>query len=508
MMLFRRIPEKVQTIFHGLTATLMLMSLSVLTMPQCQAQTTKTVDLELNGSWDMTTVQENPHKGWYHHYYDDGGWRYLTKADSDLDNFPGMHHIYMRLPWSKLEPQNGVYDWSLIDNVINKWGPKGYTFSFRVTCKETDLYWATPEWVKNAGGGGKEVTAPWGPKAWQPDYADPEFLYYLERFHQQFANRYASRGDVEYIDVGSYGDWGEGHHYGSSGNGNTTSHTLATVKEHINIYKRKYPSKLLMISDDFVTDRPGSQTSGEQKEIADFIVNNGLTFRDDSINVRYYVDTYPSTYSVRSPWLFQRVYDSKPTLLEQDHYQNCLNAATWTKPNGVTAGRSVLENAIRLTRATYVGFHGYADTFLQDNPVVARELYNIMGYWYFLKTAVVPTSHKRGTAQDYKFTWLNRGAAKCYYPYRVRVRFEGNGKTYTFTAPTSSSNNRNWQPGVTFLENYRITLPTTLTAGTYTVKVRIIEDLPSPTPDRNIKLGLKNPDANGFYPVTTISVTN
>jgi hypothetical protein len=47
----------------------------------------KTVDLKPH--WDETTVLRNPHKGWYHHYFDNGIRNYLPQNDAELEAVPG-----------------------------------------------------------------------------------------------------------------------------------------------------------------------------------------------------------------------------------------------------------------------------------------------------------------------------------------------------------------------------------------------------------------------------------
>ena len=76
----------------------------------CQDSSTSTIDLK--SEWDTSRVLENPHKGWYHHHLDNGIERYLIEDESVLDRFPGMDHLYVRLAWSFLEPEEGHFDWS------------------------------------------------------------------------------------------------------------------------------------------------------------------------------------------------------------------------------------------------------------------------------------------------------------------------------------------------------------------------------------------------------------
>jgi hypothetical protein len=167
--------------------------------------------------WDESKVCNNPHKGWYHHYYDNGLANYgsLLKEGDFLEDFPGLNHIYLRLAWSYLEPVEGEFHWDVIDRIIDPWVSKGYGIAFRITCKETtkDQIFAAPKWVMDAGAKGEYFSNPWskGWKNWEPDYGDPIFLEKLENFHKAFAERYDRKPWVEYIDIGSYGDWGEGH---------------------------------------------------------------------------------------------------------------------------------------------------------------------------------------------------------------------------------------------------------------------------------------------------------
>ena len=141
---------------------------------------------DLTPNWDRESVLENPDKGWYHHYYDNGIDRYLPKSDADLEAIPGLDHLYLRLAWSFLEPKDGQYDWAVIDRVIEKWVAKGYGISFRITCRETGLRYAVPRWLVDRGVPGNYFEN-WGLQTFEPDYGNPIFLEYLERFHRAFA---------------------------------------------------------------------------------------------------------------------------------------------------------------------------------------------------------------------------------------------------------------------------------------------------------------------------------
>src|SRR5210317_1820900 len=124
------------------------------------------VKVNLEDKWDTERPIANPDKGWYHHMIDNGIHKYLIQDEKDFTEFPGMDHLYLRLAWAFLEPEEGKYDWSYIDDIIDKYQPLGYKFSFRISCKETGpaptsvpyevdgIRYATPYWVKLAGAKG------------------------------------------------------------------------------------------------------------------------------------------------------------------------------------------------------------------------------------------------------------------------------------------------------------------------------------------------------------------
>ena len=123
---------------------------------------------DLVNLWDTVRPLANPDKGWYYHMFDNGIHKYLIQDEKDLTKFPGMDHLYLRLAWAFLEPEEGKFDWSYIDNIVDNYVPMGYGISFRISCKETGqvkeavpteingIRYATPYWVVQAGARGIE----------------------------------------------------------------------------------------------------------------------------------------------------------------------------------------------------------------------------------------------------------------------------------------------------------------------------------------------------------------
>ena len=184
---------------------------------EAQEATTIVVEPRDNGQ-----ALVNPDMGWTMHFYSNIISNYGSQlAPSDtLNDFPGLSTVYLRLPWSFLEPAEGQFDWSVVDTPAQRWIAQGKRVAFRISCCESWMRYATPEWVEQAGAKGHNFTVGKGVDEhgpfWEPVYDDPVFLEKLEKFLAVFAKRYDGNPHVAFIDVGSFGVWGEGHCWAST----------------------------------------------------------------------------------------------------------------------------------------------------------------------------------------------------------------------------------------------------------------------------------------------------
>lgn len=149
----------------------------------CAAQESKCVVHPANHGRALV----NPQMGWTFHHYSNIIRNYGSRLEpSDtLDDFPGLSAVYLRLPWSFIEPEEGVFNWSIVDTPAQRRIAKGKQVAFRFSCTESWLRYATPKWVQDAGAKGYNFTPGKlqedGPY-WEPDYGDPVFLQKLEQF--------------------------------------------------------------------------------------------------------------------------------------------------------------------------------------------------------------------------------------------------------------------------------------------------------------------------------------
>lgn len=461
---------------------------------------------------DATRVLVNPHKGWYHHYPDNNPNKYVIARDADLLEFPGMDHLYLRLAWSYLEPSEGSFDWSIIDRLVEKWTAHGLGIAFRISCKETstdriEQQYATPRWVKEAGARGGhyragETVGPDGP--WEPVWDDPVFLEKLDRFLAAFAARYDHQPWVRYVDVGSIGDWGEGHAWA----GSRKVLSFATRKLHVDLHLRHFKRAPLVISDDYVQ---ALADPAERDALHRHILARGISYRDDSIMVNGYFTHSSDRFTVRSPEYFADAYRRTPTVLELEHYGKVKQLGNWdVRPDSAAAkfgngktGADFFRGALELLHATYIGYHGDARQWLDDNPALTRELLNRCGYWLFPLSIEFPATTVAGTAVPFRLTLANRGVAPPYQPYELRLKLSDGRTTRVEIVGRSGPS---WLPEAPILVDGELRLPADLKPGRCTVSLGLFDR--SSGKDRTVEWALQPAlrDSEGYFRVAEIAL--
>ena len=358
----------------------------------------------------------NPSMGWTMHFYSNVPTNYgaqLSPADT-LDDFPGLSTVYMRLPWAVLEPEEGKYNWAILDTPAQRWIAKGKRIALRLTCSENWMKYATPEWVKNAGAKGTFYEFNKGRVAqsdtWDPFFDDPVFLKKLDAFLAAVAKRYDGNPNVEFIDIGSYGMWGEGHTHMSS-----LQDSFEIQKIHIDLHLQHVKKTLLCISDDFA----GYITPGLHFPITDYALSRGVTLRDDSILVN------PPPNAWCHDGMAQAFWPKLPVILEHEHYAG-------SKARGAWDGALLLK-AVEDYHASFMSIHGGPRNILSENRQAIDNINQRMGYRLqplevtWLKNAKigeVPGIYQQDSAvtdktnihQGFKvkWTWANKGVAPCY----------------------------------------------------------------------------------------------
>ncbi len=340
----------------------------------------------------------NPGMGWAFHHYDNNIERYglhLEPSDT-VDDFPGASVIYLRLAWSYIEPEEGRFNWSIVDTPAQRWIDKGFQVAFRFSCAESSRNqpYATPKWVRDAGAKGYHFTPRKGidesSPMWEPDYDDPVFLAKLDNFLAAAAARYDGNPEVAFIDVGSFGVWGEGH----TGATTRLPYNANTVKTHLDLHQKHFKKTLLAANDDFSNHGRGLETLHYARKL-------GMTLRDDSVLVNCGDKAYHHAYVSDLFW------PHLPVVLEMEHYGSSVKKGCWEDG-------SLFLKAIEEYRAAYATVHWYPREFYQKNKKLVDDINMRLGYRLQLLEVSWPAELAAGDPLTIGYRWRNAGVSPCY----------------------------------------------------------------------------------------------
>ena len=341
---------------------------------------------------DNGLALRNPGMGWQLYYYSNVLANYGSQlAPEDIvEEFPGMNVVFLRLPWSFLEPERDSFNWEIIDTPAQRWLQTGRQVALCISATENWTRQGTPQWVFDEGAKAYEVNG-----FLEADYDDPVFLRAVDHIVGKMAERYDGDPGVAYVAIGHFGMWGEGHTVLT-----TPVHKkewgFKTQRKYIDIYARHFRRTQLCLSDDFAGhDRPGARF-----RITDYAFRKGVTLWDCSILVQ------PSPRSWYHSEMAQLFWPSMPVILEHEHYGGSVARGAWDK--------ELLLKAVEDYHASYMSIHWWPREELEANRDIIDRINRRMGYRINMTEASWPTTIRKNEPFRIRSKWRNVGVAPCY----------------------------------------------------------------------------------------------
>ncbi|MCX7886591.1 MAG: DUF4832 domain-containing protein [Verrucomicrobiae bacterium] len=439
---------------------------------------------------------DNPGIGWqtFHHT--------RTKDPNLPPWIPSTVH-YARWSWAELEPTPGALNTEFLDNALRETRAAGQKLAFRIMCcssrKDRPYH---PAWLKAAGG--RELTADLRSVSPLPipDFDDPLTLDLHLQFIQRLGQRYDGHPDLDHVDLGSIGWWGEWHLSGSkTAKLPTVPNCMKVVDAYLAAFKK---TPLLMLI--------GAPVPCLQHAIA-----HGAGWRADCLGDmggfskkwNHMRDYYPPR--VKNPRI-QQAWKTAPIA-----WESCWDIRKWTEERWPL--RYIFNYALAFHASLFNNKSAPLPNADHLRPELERFLRKL-GYRLLLLELAHPASAKPGTNLRLSMKWQNTGSAPCYKPYRLAYKLtDTNNFNRTFL---SSITVNHWLPGSVELDTEEflkdpkepppgpvytvdddLPLPANLPAGQYTLSVAVVApETASPV----VKLAIKGRDPDGWYPLSKIRI--
>lgn len=320
--------------------------------------------------------------------------------------------------WNKLNPQKGVYDWTELDKLLDALDEHNMGYALRVLPytpspingdnTPIEKYDWTPNFVYELGA--KKVTATLqgkGYKAQVPVWDDPIYLQAAKDFGTALAEKYDGDPRIEYIDIRSFGEWGEWHASHLDGSEMPSAEIeMDMLKHYASVFKK---TQLVL----------PSNGSGE---VYTYALSLGITKRDDGfIGIPGRPDSLVRAYKANLPTIAENIAGYTTMLKYTDVVPG--NYYKWTPQRWV--------DAITTAHLTYYVLDQDSDggeAFYRDNKALADSMTHVIGYNFKVEQAELLTiSNEKETTNTLNITVKNTGVAPCFFDVYLVAEFV-NGK--------------------------------------------------------------------------------
>lgn len=435
---------------------------------------------------DTTNVLRNPGTGWVMYAPEVGD--PFPNADEFWKNVgpysDASSVVYMRIPWSRLEPTEGRYAWNEDANfisMIKQAKEHGQRLAFRVIMDSQDGHQqATPEFVFKAGA--KGYGAPSNRSLKTPYVTDPVFRTKYENFVKAFGEQFDDPDVVDFVDTNTIGYWGEMHSVQGM-NGAQGKETLRWLGD---LYRDSFKNVLLALN-----FAPGFSYDDLDEQL-----DAGSIMRRDSLgSTQWFPQDQKDAIASRFP---------DTILVGENCYQSFTVRATSCdasfKDNSATPYRAMLERVVKDAKdlhSNYLDLRNQPDvkTWVVDNPDLVTDFAVNGGYRLAPTSVSFPTNLPAANpAASISATWANSGVGRLpndnpqwNFKYQVSYALLDQSTGTPVYQVQSEADPGSWLKGTPF-EDTTAFAPTGVPAGSYDFAVSIVDTTKNSEPA--IKLAL------------------
>lgn len=380
----------------------------------------------------------NPHKGCctFQHFNGDDlfpGKRWSEEGPTEFpparkpvaDGYLPTTVAYCRWFWRLMEPEQGQYDFSMIDRSLEVCEERGQTLAVRLMAHGSARQPQVPDWY--AASAPMQSNRSKSIEFLAPDYNAPEYLEHWGGFVREFARRYDGHPRLESIDITYIGPWGEGA-------GECSPEQCRRFAE---LWAEAFPNtpRLALIAGEQM--RQAVLTgSGWRCDCFGDLRRRGSATCPKPGSYNHHFDSYPKGVCLSGA---QDAWKNGPV-----HFETCGVPATWLED--WEQDDADLEFIFQQGRK----FHG---TYFMPKSTALPDRWKdriagfcrSLGYRFVLRQAILPVDVSAGGKAHVEFWIENIGVAPLYHPYHFAVRFRQGDRSAVIPLPQYDV--KTWLPG-------------------------------------------------------------
>lgn len=453
--------------------------------------------------------------------------------------------IIVDIPWSMLEPKEGVYEWNHPDweGCFNSWIAAGFKVAIEVRGMSSlgTLYDdGVPQWVFDAGA--KYIDEPleyykksretrkseFKEKAIRyPVYWDPVYLDKVNNLVHVLGSRYNNNPDIEFVMNGFMGRWGEMH---------ISEHTpvepwleaglsapvyAEALKKIIDMYIDAFPNKPIVQElghpshNNFQGNFVHSYISiREIHEAISYLVSKGVWLKENGLGSSWGIESTKDPYI--DNWVieyFDAYYPKVKVMFENLVPLEALKSALKSHISYWNRGCEV-EGLMEMkvgSEGNRKIIHYYSDNppamSIEEEKNLWRHMARHIGYRFVLKELRYPEEVKTGEQFTIRYQWENKGSAPCYKDYGILLALTDANDYIVWEdaqLPGIATSSLLWDAGRSVEYALSWTIPQKVKSGAYNLHVgmRDMKD-----PNTKIELAIAGKDAQKRYRVGTMRIS-
>jgi len=418
--------------------------------------------------------------------------------DGDLINkdHPQTSIAYFRVYWNFFEPEQGQYNWPMIDKALKTAAERGQTLMLRIPPYSAEV--DVPAWYRKMVG--KEVDSEIA--KWRVDPEDPRYIEYYGNMIRALGERYDGHPDLESVDMSLVGFWGEGE-----GSHLLTEKTrMALINAYLDNFKKTY-----LTFQPLNGDAPDAGVLVKNTVIAAYWPdgrNNGTGPRMRNLGWR--LDCLGDM-GFWPAWHWNHMTDVYPRDIVRSGMSEAWKKAPVTMEICGTFLRWLEKEKYNKDTVEYIfgqalkwhisSFNAKSSAVPQIYSPLVNDWLNKMGYRFVLRRFTYPDVVYPQGQLPVTTWWENKGVAPLYRDYKFAVRLRNAERTEIMI---TSAHLPDWMPG-DIVHDEILYLPYSMPPGNYNIEVAIVDPV---SYEPRVKLAIAGKKDDGWYSLGEILVQN